>query len=116
MCAHRTRRAIASHPSAAGAIGGRAQAIGSPGAQFDGQSRLGAGEELVEARQLWCAPSARVDEGAAWEQPTHLARVAAKDRCARSSTAKRSGSESTARTWKNDQCGDRSGDRRLASV
>src|SRR5438874_3649542 len=81
------------------------------GAQFDGQSRLGAGEELVEARQLWCAPSARVDEGAASKQPTHLARVAAKDRCAHSSTASCCGFKTTARSGRYDQRDHRSRDR-----
>src|SRR5207253_3167486 len=52
---------------AAGAIGQSEETTRSPRAQLDGQSRLRASEELVEARQLCRAPGADLDEDVAWE-------------------------------------------------
>ena len=61
----RRRGTLSRHSSAARAIGGRAQATGSSGAQSHGQSRSRAGAKLVEAAHLCRAPSAAVDERAA---------------------------------------------------
>ena len=52
-------RTAARHSPAARATGQSAQATGSPGAQFDGQSRDRAGEELVETAHLCRALRAR---------------------------------------------------------
>jgi hypothetical protein len=90
-------------------FGGDTQTTGSSGSQSPGQSRFGPGAKLVEAAHLCATASAAVDERAASKQPTDPACVAGKDRCAHAATAKRRGSQPTARTGEDDQCGDRSG-------
>jgi len=53
---------VPSEEEAAGTVSQSAQAVGGPGTQSPGQSRLGAGAKLVEAAHFCCAPSAPVDE------------------------------------------------------
>jgi len=103
--------ATANSPSAARAVGQSAQTIGSPGTQSNGQSRLGAGAELVEAAHFWCARCAPVDERAALQQSSDPAGIAAENRCAHRATAKRRRSKTTTRLGKNDQRRDRPRDR-----